>query len=95
MIALKIEHLASYIHIAVQEKAMEIDFLKDHWPYNKDDLVRLLDLSFNWKAVNEDEREVIMIGGDIHCGVRSIIRDNETDFKNNGVKGLRITSFAE
>jgi hypothetical protein len=33
--------------------------------------VRLLDLSFNWKAKNEDEREVVFLGGDIHCGVSS------------------------
>jgi hypothetical protein len=34
-------------------------------------LVRLLDLSFNWKSKNEDEREVVFLGGDIHCGVSS------------------------
>jgi hypothetical protein len=33
--------------------------------------VRLLDLSFNWKAAKEDEREVVFLGGDIHCGVTS------------------------
>ncbi len=34
-------------------------------------IVRLLDLSFNWKAEKEDEREVVFLGGDIHCGVTS------------------------
>ena len=54
-----------------------MDFLKDHWPYNEDELVRLLDICFAWKNEGEDSgqgREVIMIGGDIHCGVTSVVR---------------------
>lgn len=65
--------------VSIKHKAEKVDFLKDHWPYNVDDLVRLLDLSFNWKAAKEDEREVVFLGGDIHCGVTSVIRDEDTD----------------
>jgi len=65
--------------VSIQEKAEKVDFLKDHWPYNLEDLERLLDLAFNWKAEAEDDRDVVFIGGDIHCGVTSVIRDEETD----------------
>ena len=58
----------------IQEKAEQVDFLKDHWPYNINDLERLLDLSFKWKNEDEDGREVLLLGGDIHCGVTSVIR---------------------
>ena len=35
---------------SIQEKAKKVDFLKDHWPYNLADLVRILDLCFTWKS---------------------------------------------
>ena len=37
-------------------------------------LERLLDLCFGWKNEDEDGREVLLLGGDIHCGVSSVIR---------------------
>ena len=49
-----------------------MDFLRDHWPYNKDELIRLLDLCFAWKNEGEESsraKEVLLLGGDIHCGV--------------------------
>ncbi len=33
--------------------------------------MRLLDLAFTWKSQEEDDREVVFLGGDIHCGVTS------------------------
>ena len=63
-------------------------FLRDHWPFNDSELIKLLDLCFTWKYEGErsgTEKEVLMIGGDIHCGVTSIIRDNDT--------GLQITQL--
>ena len=51
-----------------KEKAMNILFLEDHWPYNREDLARIPDLSFDWKEMDEDGREALMLGGDIHCG---------------------------
>ena len=36
--------------VSIQEKAEKVDFLKDHWPYNLADLIRILDLCFNWKS---------------------------------------------
>ena len=47
--------------ITIQEKAAKVDFLKDHWPYNKDELVRVLDKCFNWKSQNENERKTRFI----------------------------------
>ena len=58
-----------------------MDFLRDHWPFNADELLRLLDFCFAWKHEGEEsgtEREILMLGGDIHCGVTSVIRDDET-----------------
>ena len=67
-------------------------FLTDHWPYNLDDLLRLLDLSFDWKSKNEDEREVLLLGGDIHCGVSSVIRDKNTDLTINHLTTSPVTN---
>ena len=49
-----------------------MDFLRDHWPYNKDELIRLLDMCFAWKSEGEESgraRDILLLGGDIHCGV--------------------------
>ena len=35
------------------EEDPNMDFLRDHWPYNEDELIRLLDLCFNFKAEGE------------------------------------------
>ena len=50
-----------------KKKAMNISFLEYYRPYNIEDLVRIPDLSFDWKETDEDGREVVMLGGDIHC----------------------------
>jgi hypothetical protein len=47
----------------VAEEGM--DMLRDHWPYNEDELVRLCDLCFGWKADGRDSgigREVLLVG---------------------------------
>jgi hypothetical protein len=54
------------------------EFIVDHWPYNKDELVKLLTHLFDWKAANKG-REVVMMGGDIHVGVESSIKDKKTN----------------
>jgi len=76
----------------IRTKAEKFDFLKDHWPYNLEDLERLLDLCFNWKVEDEDNREVLLLGGDIHCGVTSVIRDNETDLTINQLTASPVTN---
>jgi len=76
----------------IKEKAKNITFLEDHWPYNTEDLVRILDMSFDWKEKDEDGREVLMIGGDIHCGVRSIITDKDSGLTINHITTSPITN---
>jgi len=78
--------------VSIREKAAKFDFLQDHWPYNIDDLVRILDLAFGWKNEDEDNREVLLLGGDIHCGVTSVIRDNETDLTINHLTTSPVTN---
>eukprot|EP00927_Polykrikos_kofoidii_P023767 TRINITY_DN2177_c0_g1_i1.p1 TRINITY_DN2177_c0_g1~~TRINITY_DN2177_c0_g1_i1.p1 ORF type:complete len:1025 (-),score=185.00 TRINITY_DN2177_c0_g1_i1:24-3032(-) len=62
----------------IHEKAKKFIFLKDHWPYQVNELTWLLDLCFSWKAA-EAGREVIMLAGDIHVSVESVISDNRTN----------------
>ena len=63
-----------------KKKALDphTEFIVDHWPYNKDELVKLLSMLFEWKAAHKG-REVLMMGGDIHVGVESTIKDNKTN----------------
>mmetsp|Transcript_41900 Transcript_41900/g.54012 ORF Transcript_41900/g.54012 Transcript_41900/m.54012 type:complete len:552 (-) Transcript_41900:142-1797(-) len=61
----------------VKANAVKVPFLVDHWCYNEADIAKLLELVFNWKN-SQPGREVVLVGGDIHTGVTSIIRDAET-----------------
>eukprot|EP01065_Artemidia_motanka_P018797 TRINITY_DN2213_c2_g1_i1.p1 TRINITY_DN2213_c2_g1~~TRINITY_DN2213_c2_g1_i1.p1 ORF type:complete len:803 (+),score=334.43 TRINITY_DN2213_c2_g1_i1:47-2410(+) len=61
----------------IQEKAKKFVFLEDHWPYHLEELSWLLDLCFDWRHEREG-REVVLIGGDIHVGVESTIKDKKT-----------------
>jgi hypothetical protein len=41
-----------------------VDMLRDHWPFNEDELLRLLDLCFGWKADGREAgvgREVLLV----------------------------------
>jgi len=64
------------------------EFLKDHWVYEADELVRLLTLAFDWKAAGKGQREVVFIAGDIHVGVDSLITDSKT---NTTIRHLTAT----
>lgn len=61
----------------IREKQKKLSFLEDHWPFQIDELLWLLDLCFSWKAAVPG-REVIMLGGDIHVSVDSTIEDHST-----------------
>ncbi|CAJ1426206.1 unnamed protein product [Effrenium voratum] len=54
----------------IQTKARRLGFLKDHWPYNLEDLTWLLDLCFAWKAASAS-REIVLLGGDLHVSMYS------------------------
>ena len=63
---------------ACAKKVDKFPFLKDHWPYpggNLKELTWLLDKCFAFK---KGGGEVVMVGGDIHCGVDSQINDSTT-----------------
>jgi len=64
-------------HDVIVHKQKKLIFLKDHWPYQIEELTWLLDLCFGWKAA-VGGREVIMLGGDIHVSVESVITDRQT-----------------
>ncbi|OLP99935.1 hypothetical protein AK812_SmicGene17467 [Symbiodinium microadriaticum] len=61
----------------IRSKANRLGFLKDHWPYNLSELTWLLDLCFEWKAA-ASKREVLLLGGDLHISVYSVIYDEAT-----------------
>ncbi len=78
----------------VQEDS-QMDFLKDHWPYNEAEIIRLLDLCFAWKAEGERSqagREVLLVGGDIHCGVTSVVRDEVTGQQMDQLTASPVTN---
>ena len=73
----------------------EMDFLRDHWPFNEEELVRLLDMCFSWILEGENigvGRDILMLGGDIHCGVTSVIRDSETGLTINHITTSPVTN---
>ena len=51
--------------VAKQKVADEgMDMLRDHWPFNEDELLRLCDLCFRWKAQSQENgvgREVLLV----------------------------------
>ena len=58
-------------------------------------MIRLLDLCFSWKEEGEQNgagRDVLLIGGDIHCGVTSVIRDDETGLQINHLTTSPVTN---
>ena len=70
----------------------------DYWSFHEDELIRLLDSSFSWKLAGEEKgigKDVILIGGEIHCGVTSVIRDNETGLLINHITTSPVTNHVD
>jgi hypothetical protein len=68
-------------------------FLRDHWPFNEAELLRLLDLCFSWKVAGQHiRREVLLLGGDIHCGVTSVVRDEHTGLQIDHLTASPVTN---
>ena len=45
-----------------------VDMLRDHWPFNEEELIRLCDLCFGWKAAGQESgvgREVLLVSVDL------------------------------
>ena len=68
------------------------DFLKDHWYYNEDELIRLVELCFKWKSEDTCLRDLIFVAGDIHCGVTTILTDEETGLQINHYTTSPVTN---
>ena len=69
----------------------KFDFLKDHWYYNEEELLKLMDICFAWKG-DSSQRDLILVAGDIHCGVTSIITDEESGLQINHYTTSPITN---
>jgi len=76
----------------VKAGAEKFPFLKDHWAYCPDELFRLLDLLFNWKKAGNGTREVVLVGGDIHVGVKSVVRDSQSGLEIKQITASPITN---
>lgn len=61
----------------VKEQAEKFVLLKNHWVHEFEDLIWMLDLFFEWKAAVPG-RELVMLTGDLHIGVDTIITDSKT-----------------
>ncbi|KAH0486568.1 MAG: hypothetical protein KVP17_003430 [Porospora cf. gigantea B] len=75
----------------IKKKAEKVDFLRDHWPYSEEELTQLLVLCFDWKNAAPG-REVVMLGGDIHVGVNSVIYDDLTGLEIKQITTSSITN---
>jgi hypothetical protein len=69
-----------------------LEFLKDHWVYSSAELIKLLETAFDWKAAGAGKREVVFIGGDIHVGVDSTIKDSKTGLTVRHLTATPITN---
>jgi len=70
----------------IQEKALKFPMLKDHWCYQMEELCFILDNAFKFKA-SKPGRECILLGGDIHVSVETIITEMKT-----GIEILQLTT---
>ena len=70
----------------------KMDFLRDHWPFNEDEIIKLVEMCFSWKEQGDGLRDLIMVSGDIHCGVTSILTDQESGLQINHYVTSPITN---
>jgi hypothetical protein len=62
-------------------------FLEEHWSYHDDELVRLFNMLFDWKNHDKHGRDLVLLGGDIHVGVTSTVKDAKS-----GVEVIHLTT---
>jgi len=78
--------------IAKVEASSKCDFLRDHWYFNEQELLKLVEMSFAWKAVDPDLRDIIFVAGDIHCGVTTTLTDEDSGLQINHYTTSPITN---
>eukprot|EP01120_Amphizonella_sp_Union-15-10_P002906 TRINITY_DN131_c0_g1_i3.p1 TRINITY_DN131_c0_g1~~TRINITY_DN131_c0_g1_i3.p1 ORF type:complete len:520 (-),score=124.06 TRINITY_DN131_c0_g1_i3:66-1625(-) len=69
-----------------------LEFLTDHWTANPSELERILKIFFDWKAAGNGKREIVLIGGDIHVGVDTVITDDTTGVTIRQLTATPITN---
>ena len=74
------------------ESNPKLDFLRDHWSFNEEELTKLVEICFSWKSGDPDLRDLIFIAGDIHCGVTSVLTDEETGLQINHYTTSPVTN---
>mmetsp|Transcript_76928 Transcript_76928/g.152302 ORF Transcript_76928/g.152302 Transcript_76928/m.152302 type:complete len:508 (-) Transcript_76928:10-1533(-) len=76
----------------VKESAKKIKFLEGHWAYCEEECTWLFDLCCNWKAAAPDRRDVVLLGGDIHTGVESVLEDRTNSIQIKSITASPITN---
>jgi len=68
--------------------------LLDHWPYREKELIQLLDELFDWKSKARvpEQRQVVLLAGDIHVGVKTVLEDKKTKLKIHQLTATPITN---
>uniref|UniRef100_A0A7S2GZY5 PhoD-like phosphatase metallophosphatase domain-containing protein n=1 Tax=Octactis speculum TaxID=3111310 RepID=A0A7S2GZY5_9STRA len=77
---------------AMKKAAKKIKFLEGHWAYKYEECTWVYDTCCNWKAVDPERRDVILLGGDIHTGVESVLKDNKTGVEVKSITASPITN---
>jgi len=76
----------------IKKGAAKVPFLVDHWGYNDKELFALLDRIFDWKAASGGKKDAVLIGGDIHVGVDSMVKDHKTGCEIRQITTSPITN---
>jgi len=76
----------------VKAGVAKFPFLKDHWAFCEKELFRLLDTLFDWKAAGKGKKDFVLVGGDIHVGVTSVIKDSKTGLEVKQITTSPITN---
>ena len=75
----------------IRKAQKKVFFLVDHWPWCLTELLWLLDLCFEFKA-GAPGREVVLLGGDIHAGAVTTVRDATTNLSITQVTTSPVTN---
>ena len=74
------------------ETEVGTDFLRDHWYYNEEELLRLVEICFQWKSEGDGFKDLIFVAGDIHCGVTSCLTDEKSGLQINHYTTSPVTN---
>ena len=70
----------------------KMDFLKDHWYFNEEELHKLVEICFEWKVQGGGLKDLIFVAGDIHCGVTTVLTDEESGLQINHYTTSPVTN---